>query len=572
MEDFQDIPDDSLKHIEALLTRHPPGAIMRMFQQVAATRRNSTASSASSSHGSFLSRLSTVSSLSTASSEFAPSIASSTSSIRSRTSRQEPRSYPHSLDPSRGVPTPLQTPISDIYSPVDYSETRSIAPTESELNSTASPSVGNERGQGSESYWFCTFCPDLKTFCAKSDWKKHEMRMHETGEDWPCPVPGCSRIFDREKDFLRHCQRYHPGRQLPSLTDIRIQLLPRNVFGCGFDNCKDFIVGWDDRCNHVADHMKRGKTFSQWKYSNVIRNLIRQDATRDTWKELLSSLHEMSRKGRSQITWCPDNTRILKQKLECCDLRPNREEVLLTALSLRSDLHMDPRCTELPDGFVTPSRDSVPSNIPPEQRMGILNGDPNGTVSRFRFNLVKQAIIKAAAQSMPQPITPLSAYDGSAPSFTEPTDTDGRRISLMDLDLDPGLEMQDTILTNNVEPQIAQIPDHGSTFVDPGKSSNPLIWGYPNYYDAPPTFEQSQYYQRPSFGQIISGPIKGVKSRLHSSKRTQQAQAAQRAQQPLPAVPPIPQHHLNGGMRVSYQQHNPDGSVDPHMHMFAPQS
>jgi hypothetical protein len=204
--------------------------------------------------------------------------------------------------------------------------------------------------------------------------------------------------------------------------------------------------------------------------------------------------------------------------------------------------------------------------------MGILNGDPNGTVSRFRFNLVKQAIIKAAAQSMPQPITPLSAYDGSAPSFTEPTDTDGRRISLMDLDLDPGLEMQDTILTNNVEPQIAQIPDHGSTFVDPGKSSNPLIWGYPNYYDAPPTFEQSQYYQRPSFGQIISGPIKGVKSRLHSSKRTQQAQAAQRAQQPLPAVPPIPQHHLNGGMRVSYQQHNPDGSVDPHMHMFAPQS
>jgi hypothetical protein len=62
------------------------------------------------------------------------------------------------------------------------------------------------------------------------------------------------------------------------------------VFGCGFDKCKEVSIGWDERCDHVAKHMKNGATMDQWKYSNVIRNLIRQEALHDTWKELIGCL------------------------------------------------------------------------------------------------------------------------------------------------------------------------------------------------------------------------------------------------------------------------------------------
>ena len=44
MEEFNmnEIPDDSLQHIEALLTRHPPHVILRMFNQVVTSRTASS--------------------------------------------------------------------------------------------------------------------------------------------------------------------------------------------------------------------------------------------------------------------------------------------------------------------------------------------------------------------------------------------------------------------------------------------------------------------------------------------------------------------------------------------------
>jgi hypothetical protein len=271
--------------------------------------------------------------------------------------------------------------------------------------------------------------------------------------------------------------------------------------------------------------------------------------------------------------------------------------------------------------------------------MQILNGNPNNTVSKFRLNLVKQAISKAVAQSMPQPSTPLSADESSAPSFTEPTDTDGRRISLMDLDLDPGLEMQDTVLTNNMEPQIATIPDHGRmsmlagdrigsipksrldlvinapskpgrrtswidffldldppglgmrdpvlspsldgpsvalldpkpTFVEPANSSNPLALLYPNYFDAAPTFEQSDYYDRSSLNQLITKPMGRIKSGLHSALPAAN-QSPPADEQSLPAAeqsPPAPEQSLSAapmsvsGKRQSVYGSSPRASVPP---------
>ena len=222
---------------------------------------------------------------------------------------------------------------------------------------------------------------------------------------------------------------------------------------------------------------------------------------------------------------------------------------------------------------ISPSRDSVPSNfstLPNEQRMRILTGDTNGTVSKMRFHLVMSAMSKASGDAITQPATPLDTFSGHTPSYTEPADdTAGRRISWMDLDLDSAaaMDMQDPIVPPPLDTHISPHPEQqSSAFVDPGKSSNPLIWGYPNYFDAAPTFEQSQYYSRPTIGQIISKPIKRVKNGLHS-KRTQQIQMTAHRNHPIPtSSSAIPHHQL---ARVSYQ--NPDGSMDP-MQMFTPQT
>ncbi|CAG5149681.1 uncharacterized protein ALTATR162_LOCUS2424 [Alternaria atra] len=551
MEDNLDIPEESMRHIEALLARHPPHLIQRMFSQAIDSRRNSTASSfmststassttTSSSGSSWRSRLSMAStfSSSTGSSDTRGSVASSSSS-RSRR-RAEPRSYPAGLDPTRPVPATM--PHVDTESPLDLKIEPSYTPADD--ISVASPSLipddDKSQSQSGEPFMFCTYCAEQKsqkTFKAKSDWKKHEMRMHETGEDWPCVVNGCNRIFDRQKDFIKHHQRYHAGRPLPSLTDIGITLLPRRVFGCGFDKCKEVSIGWDERCDHVAKHMKNGATMDQWKYSNVIRNLIRQEALHDTWKELIGCLDERLRESRSQISWCPDNSRILRQKLQCCDLRPSREDVLITALSLRADIPLDPVHQQLPLGFVTPSRDSVPhvEKLSREQRMHILIGNSNPQHSRARLASINAALLRISSS-----LAHVPDYDCGSSPFVEPqtpaVDTTNRRISYMDVDpgdyLDvaqpaiPDLPPVMTTSTMHAPHVHTPIMDHEQhthmyhdEYMDQVKAPpNPLETLYPNYFGAAPQFEESQYYDRPSFGQMISKPLHKIGNRLSSSR------------------------------------------------------
>jgi hypothetical protein len=47
---------------------------------------------------------------------------------------------------------------------------------------------------------------------------------------------------------------------------------------------------------------------------------------------------------------------------------------------------------------------------------------------------------------------------------------------------------------------------------------NPLETLYPNYFGAAPQFEESQYYDRPSFGQMIVKPLHKIGNRLSSSR------------------------------------------------------
>ncbi|PSN69438.1 hypothetical protein BS50DRAFT_341861 [Corynespora cassiicola Philippines] len=567
MEDYTEFPEESMRHIEALLSRHPPQVIQRMFAQAMDSRRNSIASSytTSSSSSSFRSRLSVASTFSTSTGSSDMSIASSNMSIassnssRSRMRRQEPRSYPSGLDPTRPVPAVL-TPASEISSPLETKHEPGFTPTEEDMN-LESPVVFNDKGSsqsGESSYMFCTYCAEaksLKTFKAKSDWKKHEMRMHETGEDWPCIVNGCNRIFDRQKDFLKHHQRYHSGRPLPSLTDIKISLLPRRVFGCGFDKCKEVSIGWDERCDHVAKHMKNGSTFDQWKYSNVIRNLIRQEALHDTWKELVACLDERLRESRAQISWCPDNTRILRQKLQCCDLRPSREDILITALSLRSDIQVEAIYQQLPPGFATPSKDSVPP-LDKQQRMQILNGSSNVSMSRPRLAEVNTALLRASNAM------PVSNFDCGESPFEDQSpavDAAGRRISYMDLDTGEYLDVAQTAIPGlppDIDSQsiMENGQPHSTGFVEPPKQpSNPFAAFYPNYFDAAPTFEESQYYDRPSIGTMMSKIGSRLNSR-HGSPHTRpssqmgqpemgQEYSMPPPMQPMPMRPPQPPPH-----------------------------
>ncbi|KAF2105801.1 hypothetical protein BDV96DRAFT_474604, partial [Lophiotrema nucula] len=518
MEDNFQMDEESMRHVEALLQRHPPQLIQRMFQQVIDSRRSSIASSYSSSNSSLRSRLSSrlsvasTFSTSTGSSGIAPSIASSRSSMSS-VRRSEPRSYPSGLDPTRPVPAML-TPASEDSSPLETNVSGSFTPIEDDMTSIASPATyttEKSSGQSGDSFMFCTYCAELKvlkTFKAKSDWKKHEMRMHETGEDWQCIVHGCNRIFDRQKDFLKHHQRYHSGRPLPSLNDIGVRLLPRRVFGCGFDKCKEVSIGWDERCDHVAKHMKNGASFEHWKYSNVIRNLIRQEALHDTWKDLVCCLDDRLRESRSHISWCPDNTRTLRQKLQCCDLRPSREDVLIIALSLRSDLPIDTSQIEMPAGFITPSRDSIPNvdQLSREARMQILIGNPTNPLSRSRLAAVNAALLQSSSK-----FHDAGSYEPSVSPYAdeEMSGTDGRRISYMDLD--PGDYMSLTqseipAIPHTLETHTPITPvetEQNPAFVDPGKPSNPanpMASWYPSYFDPAPTFEESPYYDRPSIG------------------------------------------------------------------------
>jgi hypothetical protein len=482
-------------------------------------------------------------------------------------------------------------------SPLDTKQEPGLTPTDEDMSIVSFPT---DRGasQAGDSQMFCTYCAEgktLKTFKAKSDWKKHEMRMHETGEDWPCVVNGCSRIFDRQKDFLKHHQRYHSGRPLPSLTDIGIQLLPRRVFGCGFDKCKEVSIGWDERCDHVAKHMKNGSTFDQWKYSNVIRNLIRQEALHDTWKEIVACLDERLRESRSQISWCPDNTRILRQKLQCCDLRPSREEVLITALSLRADVTLDATQQQLPPGFVVPSRDSVPNvdKLSREQRMHILIGNPNATLSRSRLAAVNAALIRAGG------LPNTADMDCGSSPFDDgpPGDVAGRRISYMDIDTaDNYLDMSQPPIPDvhvpdpGPPPPMQSEPPQAPAFVDPVKGSNPLGWCYPNYFDAAPQFEESQYYDRPSLGQLLSKPLQRMSSRLSrngSPASRPPSQVDQHAVTSEMNVEFSMQHHLQPTMARHYSnapgpppnsvplQYRHADSPHPHdqqLHLFTSQS
>ena len=169
--------------------------------------------------------------------------------------------------------------------------------------------------------FFCTYAAEkgkTELFGSKSDWKKHEMNFHETGKEYRCSDPSCSQIFSREYDYYQHCKRHGNLDALPASKMMRV-LSQKTAFGCGFNYCKIVSYSWKERCDHVAGHMKEGKTPSDWSYSNVIRNLFRQQKQNihKISKMMFDQFYQQKKIDRSRLSWLPSNTRELRQNLEC---------------------------------------------------------------------------------------------------------------------------------------------------------------------------------------------------------------------------------------------------------------
>jgi len=205
---------------------------------------------------------------------------------------------------------------------------------------------------------FCTFCHEQgepKSIKGKSDWKRHEGKFHETGEEYHCPVPGCHEIYNRDKDFYTHLQTSHPGYTNIS-ANANHHLPVKYAYGCGF--CRQPICRkptkngpkdvWDDRCDHVADCMQKRV---EWSFTNTILALLRQPAIHVEWKQVRSYWCQQLGIHHSILEWYPETSRILRQRLEFNEFGPNRNFFLMAAFKLglqdaKGHLRNFPRMTQ----------------------------------------------------------------------------------------------------------------------------------------------------------------------------------------------------------------------------------
>ncbi|ORY18420.1 hypothetical protein BCR34DRAFT_610397 [Clohesyomyces aquaticus] len=450
--------EESLQHIYALLQKHKSTDLVRMVLDVAETRLSATSSLSRLSQFSGNSIESRVSAVST---DYAPTRPSSTSS-----GSRPPRdflSYRSGLDPTKPGPLRMYSTPSEVLSPTNTLSISSPVPWDFDNRSIASSASKRSKPSTSDGIWFCTFCSNHKSFAAKSDWKKHEERHHETGQDWPCPIRNCFKVFDREANFVKHCQLWHPD--IPPPTDIKILLLDRVVYGCGFDGCKAILAGWRERCNHVADlHMKKERrNRSDWKYSNVIHNLLRQDATRSAWKSLFAG-YQLD-KPRHQITWAPENSRVLKQKLECSDMRPSVDVVLHIALSLREGRPFND-VVELDPAFKTPSQDSVPT-LTAAELSNVLKGTSLKHVPAqqpISSMALASDLSRSTATSFVEP------HPGTLVEFNTQTFVLPRAMSMTYIDTD-----QESLMSlDEPDPQIPPGLDLGPSHMEPVSTPRPF--------------------------------------------------------------------------------------------------
>ncbi|KAK5660425.1 hypothetical protein OQA88_12969 [Cercophora sp. LCS_1] len=165
----------------------------------------------------------------------------------------------------------------------------------------------------------CPFCWELKiptSISRKADLKRHFKQFHQNNVQWICQERGCSRAFDWKSAFEAHLKESHGNSQHPS-DSHQVKLCPQVVFACGFSNCRlVFEAACDDDAekkageyfNHVANHFDDNLTHRNWSFSVRVRNLMRQTAVEQHWKD--------RKKGNQDPVWQPHTSSVVRKILE----------------------------------------------------------------------------------------------------------------------------------------------------------------------------------------------------------------------------------------------------------------
>jgi hypothetical protein len=208
-----------------------------------------------------------------------------------------------------------------------------------ESNKQSGNSPKQETPLESRIIYVCTSCGDA--FEELVAWKDHEKKAHELEYYWPCPYPSCNNIFSTADKFENHHHEAHGCHNCPHADEVVRRLPPKRAWGCGFDLCHGIFNNWDQRCTHIAAHYEgfaehRGpqRRYPHWRYTNMIRNLLRQPAIKDAFRQYMIHRHGQSMVSWPKLQWKPKGSSELRRRLEYCDFRHGAEEIIHLAYRL----------------------------------------------------------------------------------------------------------------------------------------------------------------------------------------------------------------------------------------------
>jgi len=220
-----------------------------------------------------------------------------------------------------------------------------------ESDAQTSNSVNSDDEMLSKIIYVCTSCGDA--FEELTAWATHEKSAHEQRYYWTCPHPTCDQVFSRADKFENHHQKAHSCVNCTHADEVVRKLPPKKAWGCGFDMCHGNFQSWEQRCTHVAAHyegfaaMRQSEhRYPHWRYTNMIRNLLKQPEIKDIFRS-----HMIRRHGESMVTWPrlqwrPSDSGELKRRLEYGDFRNSIEEITQLAYELGLPPKRDERSAE----------------------------------------------------------------------------------------------------------------------------------------------------------------------------------------------------------------------------------
>jgi hypothetical protein len=148
----------------------------------------------------------------------------------------------------------------------------------------------------------------------------------------------------------------------------------KRAWGCGFDKCKGVFDTWEGRCDHVATHFEylaqgedNSSQPSQWKYTNLIRNLLRQPDVKDVYRRVMIKCYGEDSVFWPSMIWQAHNTTELKRRLEYRDFREGVKEIANAAVQLGHPASSEAvqivmETADSPDNTETPNSPAAPQN------------------------------------------------------------------------------------------------------------------------------------------------------------------------------------------------------------------